>query len=170
MNFISTLLTGIAFPAPPTLIGWLVWVSLLGILVYALYRWRAYQPVWKGREWGIFVVLFILIAITNLLIGVRLTSASARPLPGLPADAPGSALMVFSAIPWLLGGGLLGPVGGGCAWRVSQDFCAAHGIRIPCFPLLNLPCWARGFPRTCASDTERRHMRYYVSRLLARCC
>jgi signal transduction histidine kinase/HAMP domain-containing protein len=112
MSFISTLLAGIAFPAPPTLIGWLVWVSLLGILVYALYRWRVYQPEWVGREWGIFIALFILIAITNLLIGVRLTSASARPLPGLPADAPGSALMIFSAIPWLLGGGLLGPLGG----------------------------------------------------------
>ena len=32
-------------------------------------------------------------------------------MPNVPADAPGSALMIFSAIPWLLGGGLLGPLG-----------------------------------------------------------
>jgi signal transduction histidine kinase len=111
MKFLFTLLTGIAFPAPPTLVGWFVWLALLGILVYMLLHWRSYQPVWKGREWGIFIVFFILIPLTSLLIGVRLTSASARPLPGLPADTPGSALMIFSAIPWLLGGGLLGPIG-----------------------------------------------------------
>lgn len=111
MDFLLTLLAGIPFPAPPTLAGWFVWVCLLGVLVYALYRWRVYQSDWKGREWGIFFVFFILIPIANLFIGLRLSSASARPLPGLPADAPGSALMIFSAIPWLLGGGLLGPWG-----------------------------------------------------------
>ncbi len=111
MNFILTLLAGIPFPAPPTLAGWFVWIFLLGFLAYVLYRWRAYQPVWKGREWGIFFAFFILIPVTNLFIGLRLSAASARPLPGLPADAPGSALMIFSAIPWLLGGGLLGPWG-----------------------------------------------------------
>jgi signal transduction histidine kinase len=111
MNFIVTLLAGIPFPAPPTLAGWFVWVTLLGVLVYALFRWRVYRPAWRGREWGFFFVFFILIPLTTLFIGLRLSSASARPLPGLPADAPGSALMVFSAIPWLLGGGLLGPTG-----------------------------------------------------------
>ncbi|MEK6750857.1 MAG: ATP-binding protein [Chloroflexota bacterium] len=111
MEFIFTLLAGIAFPAPPTLAGWFVWTCLLGVAAYALFHWRVYQPAWKRREWGLFVVFFILIPATTLFIGLRLTSASARPLPGVPADAPGSALMVFSAIPWLLGGGLLGPVG-----------------------------------------------------------
>ncbi len=112
MEFLFTLLAGIAFPATPTLAGWGVWLSLLGALVYALYRWRTYQPKWQGREWGFFIAFFILIPLTTLFIGLRIYSASARPLPGLPADAPGSALMPFSAIPWLVGGGLLGPVGG----------------------------------------------------------
>ena len=111
MSFFLTLLAGIAFPAPPTLAGWVVWVLLLGVLVYALVAWRTYQPAWNGRKWGIFIAFLVLIPLTSLFIGLRLTSASARPLPGLPADAPGSALMVFSGIPWLLGGGLLGPAG-----------------------------------------------------------
>ena len=112
MNFFFTLIAGIAFPAPPTLAGWVVWVLLLGALVYALTTWRVYQPEWTRREWGIFIALFILIPITSLFIGLRLTSASTRPLPGLPAEATGSVLMFFSAIPWILGGGLLGPIGG----------------------------------------------------------
>jgi len=111
MEFFFTILAGIAFPAPPTLAGWSVWVCLLGVVVYALYGWRMYQPSWKGREWGLFVFFLILIPLTTLFIGLRLTSASARPMPNVPADAPGSALMIFSAIPWLLGGGLLGPWG-----------------------------------------------------------
>jgi signal transduction histidine kinase len=107
-----TLLAGIVFPAPPTLAGWVVWICLLGVLVYALMtRWRVYQPVWKSREWGLFITFVLLTVVTNLFIGLRITSASARPLPGLPADAPGSALMPFSAIPWLAGGILLGPIG-----------------------------------------------------------
>ncbi|GAB4538582.1 MAG: hypothetical protein Fur002_02260 [Anaerolineales bacterium] len=111
MEFIFTLLTDIAFPAPPTALGWAVWFALLGMLAYTLYRWRGYQPAWQGREWVIFLGCFALIPLTNLFIGLRVTSAVARPLPGLPADAPGSALMIFSAIPWMVGGGILGPLG-----------------------------------------------------------
>jgi signal transduction histidine kinase len=110
MEFFLTLLPGIPFPAPPTLSGWFVWIALLGILTYSLYGWRMYQPTWKGREWGIFFVCLILVPAANLFLELKLTSASARPYPGIPAN-PGSALMIFSAVPWLLGGGLLGPVG-----------------------------------------------------------
>ncbi len=111
MDFLFTLLSGIPFPAPPTLVGWLVWISLFGSLIYAVYRWRVYHTEWQGRQWGLFFTFLILIPLANLFIGLRLTAASVRPLPGLPADAPGSAMMVFSAIPWILGGGLLGPIG-----------------------------------------------------------
>lgn len=111
MEFIPTLLAGIPFPAPPTLAGWFIWVSLLGGVAYWLYKQRVYQPSWRGREWGLFVFLFVLVAVSTLFLGVRLRSVSSRPMPGLPADAPGSALMFFSAIPWILGGGLLGPFG-----------------------------------------------------------
>jgi signal transduction histidine kinase len=111
MDFIFTLLAGIPFPAPPTLAGWFVWVTLLGVLVFFLFQQRSNQPAWAKREWGLFIFFLVLIPFATLFIGIRLNSASIRPLPGLPADVPGSALMVFSAIPWLLGGGLLGPIG-----------------------------------------------------------
>jgi signal transduction histidine kinase len=109
MDFILTLLAGIAFPAPPTLAGWIVWVCLLVGMGVFLFRSQKGQPAW-GSRWWLFFLLFVLIPLLNLFIGLRLTSGSFRPLPGLPADAPGSALMVFSAIPWLLGGGMFGPL------------------------------------------------------------
>ena len=110
MDFLFTFLANIAFPASPTLAGWVVWLSLLGVLVYALFRLRAKQTEWTGREWGLFTLFLILTLLADLFI-IRPFSASARPLPSLPVNAPGSALMVFSAIPWLLGAGLLGPIG-----------------------------------------------------------
>lgn len=110
MQFFLTLLPGIPFPAPPTPAGWVVWVALLGTLAYALYRWREFQSEWKGREWGIFFALLFLVPVLNLFIGVKFGVDSARPFPGIPANQ-GSAMMVFSAVPWLLAGGLLGPLG-----------------------------------------------------------
>jgi len=111
MKFILTLLEGIPFPAPPTLTGWFVWLSLLGSVMYLLYQQRLNQSSRGGMNWGLFVSLFVLTALNSLFIGIRLTSAYARPLPVLPADAPGSAMMIFSTIPWMLGGGFLGPLG-----------------------------------------------------------
>lgn len=111
MDFLFTLLSGVPYLALPTLAGWVIWLFLLGLLLYSLFQWRIYQPLWKGREWFVFLVFLTLIAFTSLFIGLRLSSASTRPPPGVPANAPGSTLMVFSAIPLLLGGGLLGPIG-----------------------------------------------------------
>ncbi len=110
MDFILSLLAGIAFPAPPTLAGWLVWLCLFAGLAFFLYGRRKSLPAFGSGGWGLFLALFLLVPVLNLFLGIRLTSGSIRPLPGLPADAPGSALMVFSAVPWLLGGGLLGPI------------------------------------------------------------
>ncbi len=111
MRFLLTLLTSLPFPAAPTLVGWLAWLTLLGLLIYNLFRWRESQPKWTIRSWGLFLALFILVFPTSLYIGFRLSSPGALPLPNLPAEPPGSAMMLFSAIPWTLAGGLLGPVG-----------------------------------------------------------
>ena len=112
MSFIFTLLTSMAFPSMPTPVGWVVWLCLLGVLIYSLYYWRTIQPAWKGSSWGIFIVLLVLTPITSLFIGLRFSSGSALPIPGVPSTlSPGSALMLFSAVPWMLAGGLLGPIG-----------------------------------------------------------
>jgi len=101
-----------AFPSLPTPVGWVVWLCLLGVLIYSLYYWRTLQPAWKGSSWGIFIVLLVLTPITSLFIGLRFSNGSALPIPGVPSTlSPGSALMIFSAIPWILAGGFLGPIG-----------------------------------------------------------
>jgi signal transduction histidine kinase/HAMP domain-containing protein len=135
MSFIFTLLTSMAFPSMPTPMGWVVWLCLLGVLIYSLYRWRTLQPAWNGSSWGIFIGLLVLTPIASLFIGVRFSTSSALPIPGVPSTlSPGSALMIFSAIPWTLAGGFLGPIGaavvgllGGAlrgAWDSFQSFTA----------------------------------------------
>jgi signal transduction histidine kinase/HAMP domain-containing protein len=112
MSFIFTLLTSMAFPSMPTPVGWVVWMCLLGVLVYSLYYWRTLQPAWKGSSWGILIVLLVLTPLTSLFIGLRFPNGSALPIPGVPSTlSPGSALMLFSAVPWMLAGGFLGPIG-----------------------------------------------------------
>ena len=111
MEFIGTLLGGTFYMPAPSALGWLVWFLFLGLTSYALYRWRTFQPPIKARAWGIFVALILLTLITNLAIGVRLPSESALPPPGVPAEPLPPAMMIFSALPWMLAAGPLGPFG-----------------------------------------------------------
>ena len=111
MSFIFTLLAGFPNLLLPTLFGWVIWLGLLGLTVSLLIHWKGYQPPWAVRSWGLFIGLLILVPLTNLFIGVRLPAGSALPLPNFPADtSPGSAMMLFSAVPWTVAGGFLGPV------------------------------------------------------------
>jgi hypothetical protein len=109
MQFILTLLTNQPYLNPIPLAGWLVWFGLAGLLGVALYNWRMYQTKWDGRAWGNFGFLFIATIIGTLFIGLELPVA-ALPVPGLPEVPPGSTMMIFSAVPWILAGGWLGPV------------------------------------------------------------
>ena len=110
MRFLFTLLTSLPFPALPTLTGWVAWLILCGLLLYYLFTLRRAGPKWKPGSWGLLVGLSILVPLTSLFLGLRLSSPGTLPFPGLPAEPPGSALMVFSAVPWTLAGGILGPL------------------------------------------------------------
>jgi len=99
------------FLNPLSLFSWVVWFVMLGVTAYSLYGWRRYGQVWKGREWGIFLGLLVFTPLTVLIFGLRIPSSTALPLPGVPIDQHGIALLPFAGIPWSLGSGLLGPVG-----------------------------------------------------------
>jgi signal transduction histidine kinase/HAMP domain-containing protein len=109
MRFIASLWTSLPYFNPIPLAGWLVWLGFAGLLGLALYNWRGYQPAWERRNWGIFAALLAVSIPASLFIGLRF-SASSLPVPGLPAEPPGSTLMLFSALPWTLAGGWFGPL------------------------------------------------------------
>src|SRR6266542_643739 len=109
MQFLVTLLTNLAYlnPLPPA--GWLVWFGLAGLLGVALFNWRKYHIEWNARATWILVALLIATPIASLFFGLEFSTGSALPIPGLPEEPPGSTMMIFSAVPWALAGGLLGP-------------------------------------------------------------
>ncbi len=112
MNFLFTLLTSMPLPAYPSLFGWVIWALMLAGLIYSLYRWNHYQPAWKGHSWGILIAGILLTVASNLFIGLRINSGAALPIPNVPSTlSPGSAMMLFSAVPWTLAAGILGPFG-----------------------------------------------------------
>ncbi len=97
-------------PLWPTPWGWLWWFLLAGLLGWSLFTWRNVQSAWDLRAWGL-ILLFALFAIlANNFLGLRLPAGDALSPPGVPLSPRGPALMFFSAIPWLLAGGLLGPL------------------------------------------------------------
>jgi PAS domain S-box-containing protein len=111
MSFLSPILQTLPYLTAPTLFGWIVWVLLLTVTGYSFYAWRRYHVTWKGRQWGVFWGLLVLVPFAVLLVGFHLASNGALPTPGIPTALFGSALLPFAAIPWTLAAGLLGPVG-----------------------------------------------------------
>jgi hypothetical protein len=72
--------------------------------------------------------------------------------------------MIFSAIPWLLGGGLLGPLGAaavGCFCR----FAARHMGYVFALFVVEFAFWAHGFRRICVSVIAHRHINCCASLL-----
>ncbi|RPJ18098.1 MAG: HAMP domain-containing protein, partial [Chloroflexi bacterium] len=109
MQFVLKLLDNLAYlnPIPPA--GWLVWLGLAGLLGVALSNWRKYHIEWNARAtWMLGVLIPVTIAAT-LFFGVQFSTNATLPVPGLPEEPPGSTMMIFSAVPWILAGGLLGP-------------------------------------------------------------
>jgi signal transduction histidine kinase/HAMP domain-containing protein len=118
MQFIASLLTNLPYFNPISLAGWLVWIGFAGLLGLALYGWRNYQVEWTGRTWGMFAALFAAVIFGALFFGLKF-STPMLPTPGLPEEPPGSRLMLFSAIPWILAGGWLGPIAAAALGVVS---------------------------------------------------
>lgn len=97
-------------PLWPTLMGWLWWLVLLSLLGGLLSSWRVYQPVWDFRAWGLVLVLSVFAVFATNFFGLRLPAGDALPPPGIPQEPRGPTLMFLSALPWMLAGGLLGPL------------------------------------------------------------
>ena len=94
----------------PSLLGMVVWFLLAGLLAWNIWSWRHFQPAWQGRAWGIFITLYLLQIIFALTPGLRLSAEAGLLVPNSPQEFKGPALMLFSALLWMLAGGLLGPL------------------------------------------------------------
>ncbi|PWH18401.1 MAG: hypothetical protein DDG60_00475 [Anaerolineae bacterium] len=93
----------------PSTIGMLGWLLVLGGVAWVLWLSQHFQSAWQKRNAGVVALLFVLQVVFALLIGVRLPADLALPVPNSPQELKGPALMLFSALPWMLLGGIFGP-------------------------------------------------------------
>ncbi|HEX7976503.1 MAG TPA: cache domain-containing protein, partial [Anaerolineales bacterium] len=94
---------------PQGIPGWLGWLILLAFVAFLAWKWRGYNRHLGKRERFILILLALSIPAATLLIGVRLPPGRELPPPGIPVDQSGPLILIFTAIPWVLAAGLLGP-------------------------------------------------------------
>jgi len=160
MQFLPWLLNNLAYVNPISLAGWMVWLGLAGLLAVALIGWRNYHPDWNVRFWGLLAAFIVAAPFASLFLGIEFSTGSALPMPGVPEEPPGSTMMIFSAIPWTLAGGLLGPVAAAVVGMFSglvRGVWDTHSF----FTLIDLGLMAAMF-----SVANRQRYRTIVFRLL----
>ncbi len=131
MSLIITLLNETPFVLlPGDWLGWVVlglWLAGLGAALFGL---RGYQKTGSKRRW-LYLVLLLITPPASLFLGIRLPAGNALPPPGLPMEPQGLAWMVFSALPWVLAGGLLGPLAAASLAAVSAGVLAYWDTHSP---------------------------------------
>lgn len=122
----------LAFPRDPA--GWLGLLILAGLVALLALHWKRYNKPVSQTNLLLFGGLLIAGAATALLVGIRLPAGQALPRPGIPEDPGGAVAMVFSAIPWMLAGGLLGPFSAAVIGLLSgllTAFFSNQGASVP---------------------------------------
>ncbi|MEJ2707841.1 MAG: ATP-binding protein [Anaerolineales bacterium] len=99
---------------PQGLAGWIGWLLLFALTAFAWWKWRGYNKELDSRKRGFLILLALAVPLTSLFIGFRLPPGNALPPPEMPINPQGPAVMIFSALPWMLAAGFLGvgPAGG----------------------------------------------------------
>jgi PAS domain S-box-containing protein len=113
LSFITPIQPPFYLSLPDDWMAWVGWLALLGLVTWAAYSVREPLRRWTNRDWTIFIGLAFATAVTTLFIGMRLPASGALPVPGRPEEPRGPVLMFLLAVPWMLAGGLLGPVPAG---------------------------------------------------------
>ncbi len=94
---------------PASWLGWAGWLFMLGITLGVVIHWRRYESSGRKR-WLLVAILAFLAPLTNLFLGLRLPAGNALPMIGLPLSPGSPTLLFFSALAWMLAGGLSGPL------------------------------------------------------------
>jgi signal transduction histidine kinase/HAMP domain-containing protein len=110
MKIILSLITAERYLHTPTSVpAWIGWSLAVILLVSLLWATRRVNKPLRQRNILLFIVLLILGPLTSLFIGFRLPPGPLPP-PERILDPKGPVAMIFSAIPWMLAGGMLGPL------------------------------------------------------------
>lgn len=95
---------------PAQFIGWAGWFGLLGLIVWGMRYW--WEPIGEidVRKVVITIGLSAAALLFSLFIGLQFSSGPAIAIPGTVVDPKPTTVMLFTAVPWVLAAGLLGPL------------------------------------------------------------
>jgi PAS domain S-box-containing protein len=110
MSIILTLLNEKPFLILPTgLLGWVGVVFWLVLIIYLVRLMGDFQKPWTSITQVFILLLLLMVPVTSFFVGARTPVWNAFPIPEVALEPRGLALMFFSAVPWVLAAGLLGP-------------------------------------------------------------
>lgn len=95
---------------PYHFLGWAGWLGFCALLIRGCFYIRKLTAIRRPWHWALLAALALATPPASLFIGARLPASLALPMPGLPVDTPPPSLMLLSAVPWALAGGIFGPV------------------------------------------------------------
>ena len=90
--------------------GWLSLFVLAGVIVALLVNWRKYNRLSEPKQRRWLFILLLAAPMASLFLGLQLPAGSTLTPPEIHQDAPGPVIMIFSALPWMLAAGILGPL------------------------------------------------------------
>lgn len=135
MQFVFSLFDGShpGFILPVDFIGWTGWVLILAGLIWAIRNWWEPVSVFLDR-WWLLLAFLIAAPVTASFLGIRLPGEM-QPMPNTPMEFSPPAVMIFSALPWLLAGGLLGPLPAAVIGLITGTMIGYYNTRSPFTPL-----------------------------------
>ena len=113
-------------------LGLILWVLILAFMIL---RYRGYQRPWSKTQAMILMSLVFSVPITNFFLGIQLDNINNQPFPGGLLETRGLYVMFFSALPWVLAGGLLGPLPAALLGIGSGTILALWNTHSPFTPL-----------------------------------
>lgn len=94
------------FDTPYQLLGWVGWFVFAAVILWVI-RQNMDQPRVKNF-WRIFLVMGLAAVFFSLFFGIDLPFEEVIPLPNMPSENAIPTLMIFSMLPALAAGGILG--------------------------------------------------------------
>lgn len=147
MVFLLSLISPHPFIDPPRgFWGWVVFIFLFALICVSLYNWRNFRgnfaSAWGRKQVIVFTILCLATPLTTLFFGLQgdptkdfFGASGVMPPPGLPMDPIGPEVMLFAAIPWIIAGGLFGPLPAAALGAFSGLLTALWGTHSPFTPL-----------------------------------
>jgi len=111
MELLPTLLSSPPYlELPQGLLGWGGWIALLALAALIQWKLRGQNKSPSRSLFILFIVLLAAVPLTSLFVGLRLPLRPGMTPPEMPFEARTPSAMLFSALPWMLAGGFLGPL------------------------------------------------------------